>query len=59
MTVSLPYKHGHDWVVAVKRCASCARDHDNAAIVLKEGSVWYRCPTSSNLIYIREQKGGS
>lgn len=44
------------WYVKVTRCASCGKDHEKAEIVLRDGSVWFRCGTYGYLIYIREAK---
>lgn len=50
-------KDGEAYVVDVDPCLSCGKGmHLGATIVREKGSVWFRCPKSKALIYLREEK---
>lgn len=43
------YKYG-----PIVPCHSCGKQHDEAEAVVREDRVWYRCPSTHNLVYIRD-----
>lgn len=57
MKISVPYERTKGlWYVNVEKCVSCMKDHEGAEIVLRDQSVWFRCPNTRSVIYVREMK---
>lgn len=47
-------RYEDQYLVDVKKCISCGKDHDSAIVLVDDERVWYRCPKTTFKVFIRE-----
>lgn len=45
-----------NYTVPINKCTSCSKDHANAVIVINDARVWYRCPQTYALVYVKDAR---